>query len=82
MVIHKDTRLNDDFCLDLVGSIVDFILGGGGVRDLLITSENIIVEDSGLLHLNYFSLVGIDFFKLGRYISREEFEEMLPYLTS
>ena len=82
MIIDKDSRLNDDFCKDLVGSLVDFVLGAGGINDLIISTQNIIVEDSGLIHLNYFSFLGIDFFRLGRYISKEEFEEMMPYLTS
>jgi hypothetical protein len=70
MVLHKDKRLTSEFCLDLAGAIVDFILNQGGLKDLLITSENIIVEDSGLFHLNYFSLVGLDFFRINRYISK------------
>ena len=60
--------------------MVDFILRRG-VKDLMLTSENIIVDNSGHFRLNYFSMVGIDFFRLEKYISKEEFEEILPYLT-
>ena len=61
--------------------MVDFLFTGGGVKDLMLTTDNIIVEDSGSFHLNYLSFTGIDFFRLERYISKEEFEELLPYLT-
>lgn len=60
---------------------MDFILGHGGVKDLIITSENIIFADSGFFHLNYFSFVGLEFWKMNKYITKAEFEEILPFLT-
>lgn len=48
----------------------------------MITSENIIIEDSGYFHLNYFSFVGLQFVKFDKYITRAEFEEILPFLTT
>jgi len=59
MILSKDNRITPLFCRDLSKTIVDFILRDGGVRNLFITSENIIVEDFGKFHLNYFSLVGL-----------------------
>lgn len=59
MILNKDKRLTEDFCLDLVAEIVDFLLMGNGVKDMFITTENIIVEDTGFIHFNYFSLVGL-----------------------
>lgn len=59
--------------MDLVGATVDFILGHNGMEDLMITSENIIVEDSGFFHLNYLSFVGLEFSKFDKYITRGEF---------
>ena len=50
--------------------MVDFLFTGGGVKDLMLTTDNIIVEDSGSFHLNYLSFTGIDFFRLERYISK------------
>lgn len=43
MILNKDQRLDKQFCLDLVGAILGFILGNNGVEDLMITAENIIV---------------------------------------
>ena len=63
--------LDKEFCKDLVGNMVDFILWGGGVKDLMLTTNNIIVEDSGQMSFNYLSMVGIDFFRLEKYISKE-----------
>ena len=63
MILNKDERLNGEFCLDLVAEIVDFLLMGNGVKDMFITSDNIIVEDTGFIYFNYFSLVGLEFIK-------------------
>lgn len=82
MILNKDDRLDKEFCIDLVGAVVDFIFCHGRIKDLMITSENIIVEDSGFFHLNYFSFVGFEFSKLDKYITRAEFEEILPFLSS
>lgn len=54
----------------------------GGVKDLFITTENIIVEDCGSFHLNYFSFVGLEFLKMNKYIDKHEFLEIVPYVTS
>jgi hypothetical protein len=63
MILNKDERLNEEFCLDLVAEIVDFLLIGHGVKDMFITTDNIIVEDTGFIYFNYFSLVGLEFIK-------------------
>lgn len=73
MILRKDERLTSQFCFDLSRAIVDFLLLHGGVKDLFITTENIIVEDSGAFHLNYFSFVGLQFVKLRKYVNRAEF---------
>jgi hypothetical protein len=64
MILSKDKRINSLFCRGLSKNIVDFILRDGGIKNLFITSENIIVEDYGRFHLNYFSFVGLEFVKL------------------
>lgn len=73
MIINKDERLNPEFCLDLAKSLVDLIFMYGGVHDLFITTENVIVEDCGTFHLNYFSFVGLEFIKLKKYVSKADF---------
>lgn len=82
MIINKDPRLTPDFCLDLTKAIVDFIFMYGGIKDLFITTENIIVEDCGSFYLNYFSFVGLELLKLKKYVTKTDFLEILPYVTS
>jgi hypothetical protein len=43
MIISKDERLTPDFCLDLVKALMDFMVLHGGVENLFLTTENIIV---------------------------------------
>jgi hypothetical protein len=38
------------------------------------------VEDNGIFNLNYFSFVGLEFVKLGKYVSKADFLEILPYI--
>ena len=38
MILNKDKRLNEDFSLDLVGEIVDFLLARNRIKDLFITT--------------------------------------------
>jgi len=59
MILNKDKRLDEEFCLDLIGEIVDFLLTSKRLKDLFITTENIIVEDTGLIYFNYFSFTGL-----------------------
>ena len=73
MILNKDDRLTSQFCYDLSRAIVDFIFLNGGIKNLFITTENIIVEDCGAFHLNYFSFVGLEFIQLGRFVSRSDF---------
>lgn len=80
MILNKDERLTPKFCFDLTKSIVDFIFMNGGVKDLFITTENIIVDDCGTFHLNYFSFVGIEFIKLDKFVPKSDFQEILPYI--
>jgi hypothetical protein len=73
MIISKDERLTTEFCFDLAKSLVDLVFMYGGVKDLFITTENIIVEECGAFHLNYFSFVGLEFIKLKKYVSKADF---------
>ena len=43
MILRKDERLTSQFCFDLSRAIVDFLFLHGGIKDLFITTENIIV---------------------------------------
>lgn len=73
MILRKDERLTSQFCFELSRALVDFLFLHGGIKDLFITTENIIVEDSGAFHLNYFSFAGLQFVKQRKYVNRAEF---------
>jgi len=73
MIINKDERLTPDFSFDLTKTLVDLVFMYGGVNDLFITTENIIVEDCGTFHLNYFSFVGLEFVKFKKYVLKADF---------
>lgn len=48
MILIKDKRLdNHKFCLNLVAKMIDFMFMHGGIPNLLLTTENIIIEDTG-----------------------------------
>ena len=38
------------------------------------------MEDCGTFHLNYFSFVGLDFIKLDKFVHKNDFQEIMPYL--
>lgn len=72
MILNKDSRLTSLFCLHLSQAILDFVILHP-LNDLFLTTENIIVDETGNFHFNYFSFVGLEFIKLGKYIPKSDF---------
>jgi hypothetical protein len=73
MIQDKSEDLDWKFCYGLVGNIVDFVLRFGGIKDLFVSADNIIIGEEGSFYLNHFSTVGIELIKFDKYIPKADF---------